>query len=415
MTSKDSLRSARKACRGLLLKLAAPIVGVAVLAGCAATTSTASSSEGGRAVKESGDLVRIGVNLELSGGEAVIGDAYLKGMEAMLESVNAKGVLGGKKIELVVRDNKSEPTESLQISKKFMNDDSIVGILGAGASSTTLSFASAAESQGVPVISMGGSDAIVKPTDQRRWIFKTSPLLSQSAEVQVADLKARGITTVAYLAVANAYGDVALDSFTKVAESNGIDVVASERFQMNDKDYSPQVTKVLAAKPGALVAASNPLGSAILTQNAKQLGWKEPIYFDVGSGSPIFLQRAAAAAEGVFGVHPAAMLGDRAPQDLPNYAELKEFYSTFTEKFGDFSGFAAYGADALGLMAAAIDKAGTTDSAKVRDALESLNHMGVEGEFQMTTEDHVGLKTSSLRLLQVHDGQWTLADSQVNQ
>lgn len=402
--------------RGTRSRLAAVIASLgagALLAGCAATTPTAQGES--RAVDTSGDVVKLGVTLELSGGEAVIGDAYRKGMEAALERINEEGVLDGKKIELVIRDNKSEPAESLQIVKGFLEDDSIVGILGGGASSTTLSFVSAAAAEGVPVISMGGSDAIVLPVEDRHWIFKTSPLLSQSAEVQVADMKARGITKVAYLAVANAYGDVALEGFQRVAEQEGVDVVAVERFQLTDKDYSAQVTKIMGSNPDAIVGAANPLGSAILTQNARQLGWDKPIYFDVGSGSPIFLERAGDAAEGVFGVHPAALLGDRAPESLPNYDVLTDFYERFTSKFGDFSGFASYGADAVGLMAAAIDEAGTADPAAVRDALETLEYMGVEGEFRMTDEDHVGLQTSSLRLLEVRDGQWEMADSSVNE
>lgn len=398
--------------RSKLVRLAVPLLVAGALTGCAAKVDAQSASN--RQVDQAGDVIKIGVTLELSGGEAVIGDAYRKGMEAALEKVNAKGVLGGKKIELVIRDNKSDPTESLQVVKGFLNDKSIVGILGGGASSTTLSFTSAASSRGVPVISMGGSDAIVTPVGQRKWIFKTSPLLSQSASVQVADLKARGINTVAYLAVANAYGDVALSGFTKVAAANGVKIVATERFQLTDKDYSAQVTKVMGSNPGAIVAAANPLGSAILTQNARQLGWTKPIYFDVGSGSPIFLERAGAAAEGVYGVHPAALLGNRAPADLPNHAVLTDFYQRFTSKFGQFSGFASYGADSLGLMAAAIDRAQSVDPNKVRDALENLEYVGVEGDFKMSPQDHVGLQTTSLRLLQVKDGQWTMADSTVN-
>lgn len=387
---------------------------VAMLAAC--TAPEGAGSEGSdRDSVASGDVIKLGVTLELSGGEAVIGDAYRKGMEAALERVNEDGVLDGKQIELVIRDNKSEPAESLHIVKGFLGDDEIVGILGGGASSTTLSFISAAANEGVPVISMGGSDEIVQPVEDRKWIFKTSPLLSQSAEVQVADMKARGITSVAYLAVANAYGDVALSGFQAVAEQEGIDIVAVERFQLTDKDYSAQVTNVMGANPEAIVGASNPLGSAILTQNARQLGWDKPIYFDVGSGSPIFLERGGEAAEGVYGVHPAALLGEQAPEDLPNHAELTDFYERFTSEYDEFSGFASYGADAVGLMAAAIDEAGSTDPAEIRDALESLNYMGVEGEFQMSAEDHVGLRTSSLRLLQVEGGQWTMADSAVNQ
>lgn len=404
----------RKMGRGLLV--ASSTAAVVMLGACAApSTSGESGSGSSSAANASSDVIKLGVSLELSGGEAVIGDAYRKGMEAALERINEDGVLDGKTIELVIRDNKSEPAESLQIVKGFLADDSIVGILGGGASSTTLSFISAAADEGVPVISMGGSDAIVQPVEERKWIFKTSPLLSQSAEVQVADMKSKGISKVAYLAVANAYGDVALSGFEQVAEAEGIDVVAVERFQLTDKDYTAQVTKVMGAGPEAIVGASNPLGSAILTQNARQLGWDKPIYFDVGSGSPIFLERAGAAAEGVFGVHPAALLGDLAPEDLPNHEVLIDFYDRFVAEHGDFSGFASYGADAVGLMAAAIEDAGSVDPSEIRDALEGLNYLGVEGEFQMSAEDHVGLQTESLRLLAVQDGRWVMADSAVNE
>lgn len=394
--------------------LAAFLGGVVGLAACAAPQE-GSGDPGTQAggPPTTGDIP-IGVDIELSGPAAVQGDAYKKALTLVAEQVNEKGVLGGRKIKLVVRDNQSDPTESLQIVKGFIQREKVVGIVGGGSTPTTLSMVSTVEDAGVPTVSMGSSGAIVNPVSSRKHIFKTPADTDQIVEVLLEDMKARGFGKVGFISVDNPYGDAGVEAFTAGAEKAGVEIVAQEKFQATDKDYTTQLTKIIAEQPDAIVCWAIPPGAGIVAKNAKASGFSGQMYFDAGAGAELFLEGAGSTADGVFMVHPTVLVADEAPRNTPNHEQMTAFYDAYTERYGSYSGFASYAADALRLLVAAIEKAGTTDRAQVRDALEQLSYDGITGVYKMSPSDHTGLTTESLSLLTVRGGRWALADSAVN-
>ena len=133
--------------------------------------------------------------------------------------------------------------------------------------------------------------------------------------------------------------------------------------------------------------------------------------FDAGAGAELFIELAGAAADGALVTHPPTLIWDQVASDDPQYDALQSFGAAYTEQYGAMSGFAGYAWDALGLLAAAIEEAGTTDSDAVVGALVGLGeYVGVDGVYRLTAFDHQGLDAEALRLLTVQDGAWAEAE-----
>jgi branched-chain amino acid transport system substrate-binding protein len=385
---------------------------VLAMAGCAAPeqeSGDTASGGGGSADAGGGDVVKVGVNIELSGPAAVQGAAYQNAVRLVAEQINADGGIDGKQLELVIRDNKSDPTEALQVAKGMIENEGIVAMVGGGSSPTTLSLVDYVEDAGVPIVSMGSSGAIVSPPEDRTFVFKTPANTDQIVDVMLQDFAERGIETVGFISVDNPYGDAGLAAFQAAADAGEVNLVGTEKFQAEDRDYTSIVTKLLGTDPDAIVVWSIPPGAGIVAKNVSAAGYDGQLYFDAGAGAELFLRGAGSAAEGVLMVHPAVLVADEV-QDAPNTEVMQQFYSSYTEKYGEFSGFASYAADALGMIAAAVQEAGSTDREAVREALDSLEYTGITGEYTMSPDNHAGLSTDALAVLTVENGEWALAD-----
>jgi branched-chain amino acid transport system substrate-binding protein len=133
--------------------------------------------------------------------------------------------------------------------------------------------------------------------------------------------------------------------------------------------------------------------------------------FDAGAGAELFIELAGAAADGALITHPPTLIWDQIAEDDPQFDALQSFGQAYTEEYGAMSGFAGYAWDALGLLRAAIEQAGTTDSAEVVSAIENLGeYVGVDGVYTLSADDHQGLDAEALRLLTVQDGEWIEAE-----
>lgn len=391
----------------------AALASLALVAACAAPEQEGGSAgdDGGDGSSGggSGDTIKIGVNIELSGPAAVQGAAYRNAVEQVAERVNEDGVLDGKQIELVIRDNKSDPTESLQVTKQMVQNDDVAAVVGGGSSPTTLSMIDYVQSAGVPIVSMGSSDAIVNPPAERNWVFKTPAGTQLAMDVLLEELQEEDITRVGFISVDNPYGDAGLQVFQNSAPEAGLEVVGTEKFQDSDRDYTSIVTKLVSQQPEAIVVWAIPPGAGIVAQNIASSGFEGQKYFDPGAGAELFIDGAGQAAEGAQVVHPAVLVADQV-DEAANKEEMTQFYERYREEHGEYSGFASYAADALGMIVAAIEEAGSADRKAIRDALDTLEYTGVTGVYNMTPENHGALDPESLVMVTVENGEWQLVD-----
>lgn len=371
-------------------------------AGCAKQESAAGDST----------EIPIGVDIEKSGPASVQGEAYERALKLVAEQINQNGVKVGnqtKKVKLVIRDNKSDPAESLSVAKSLIDNDNVAAIIGGGASPTTMSIVDTVETKKVPLVSMGSSGAIVQPIDKRKYIFKTPGNTPVIADVMLKQFQRKGIKKIAMLSVKNAYGDAGLKAFQALDKAGKIDLVDSETFSDKDKDFTVQVTKATEKKPDAVVVWAIPPQAGIAAQNLRQAKYpSSQVYFDTGAGAELFVKGAGNASEGMYMVHSRVLAGDQITATTPAAQAEKKFFTDYSRDYGNFSGFAPMAADALSLIVKAISKAGRVDRESIRNSLEKLTFDGAFGTYQFSPTNHGGVDESSLALLVVKNGTWTL-------
>lgn len=378
---------------------------IAAVCGLSLLASGCSGDEGGPGAEE----IVIGVNIELSGPAAVQGAAYRNALDLVAEGINADGVLGGRKVKLLVRDNKSDAEESTRVTKSLIEEDEVVALIGGGSSPTTIPILDTVEELKVPTVSMGSSAAIVNPPGKRTFVFKTPADSSLVVDVMLAGFRAKGIRTVGFLSVDNAYGQAGAAAFAGGARKAGVTIVRSETFPPTARDYSGEVQRIVAKRPQAIVVWAVPPGAGTAARNIEQEKFTGAVYFDAGAGGELFVKTAGDAANGAFIVHPSVLAADQTIATTPLAAGQKRFFSAYSEKYSSFSGFASYAADALMLIVAAIEKARSTDRQKIRDALETLSLDGVTGSYAMSATNHGGVSRDALTVLTVRDGGWVLS------
>lgn len=412
--------SAGRVHRGSLLVMAWVMVAMLVGA-CAApaeevtdgsTEPAAASESASDGEAASGEPIRLGLNLEQSGASSVVGQANINGAELHAEIINGRGGILGRPVELVLEDNATDESQTITIARRFADDDSIAAVIGPGTSPTTLAAMDVILESGKPTFSLASSTAIVTPVEERPNVFKMPANNEVYAEVAAADMARRGISRIGVIAVNNPYGDAGLAAWDQIVESgDGPEIVGSERFEATDTDMTAQLNNLVDAGAEALAVVSIAPGAPTIQRNATEnLGLEIPIYYDAGAGAELFLELAGDAAEGMLMAHPSTLVWDQV-EGAPNSDVLQEFGSAYTEQFGNISGFAGYGWDALGIFAAAVEQAGSLDPAAVTEAVENLGeYSGVNGVYEISDQDHQGLNADDNLLLTVEGGEWRIVD-----
>ena len=356
------------------------------------------------------DPIKIGSVLSVTGPAAFLGDPELKTLQLYVDDINKKGGVLGRPLQLVHYDDGSDANKANGFAKRLLDDDKVDILIGGTTTGATMSMVPLAEKSGTPFISLAGAVVIVEPV--KKFVFKTPHTDRMAAEKVFEDMKKRGITKVALLSETSGFGASGKKETEAVAGKYGITLVANETYGPKDTDMSPQLTKIKGT-PGvqAVFVFGLGQGPAIVTKNYKQLGITLPLYQSHGVASDEFLKLAGPAAEGVRLPSPAQLIPEKLPAGDSQKPVVTAYDKAYKERYKqDVSTFGGYAYDGLMIAVDAIKRAGGTDKAKVRDAIEATKgFVGTSGKFNMSATDHMGLDLSSFRMLEVKNGDWTLS------
>ncbi len=353
--------------------------------------------------------IKIGSVLSVTGPAAFLGDPELKTLEMYVADINKKGGVLGRQLELVHYDDGSDAGKANSFAKRLIDDDKVDILVGGTTTGSTMSMVPLVEKAGVPFVSLAGAVVIIEPT--KKFVFKTPHTDRMAAEKVFEDMKKRGITKVALLSETSGFGGSGKKETEAVAGKYGITLVANETYGPKDTDMSPQLTKIKNT-PGVQGVFIFGLGQgpAIATKNYKQLGITLPLYHAHGVASQQFITLAGPAAEGVRLPAAALLVADKLADNDPQKPVVVAYSNTYKEKTkSEVSTFGGHAYDGLMLAVDAIKRAGTTDKAKVRDALEATKgYVGTGGIVNMSATDHMGLDLTAFRMLEIKNGDWTL-------
>jgi branched-chain amino acid transport system substrate-binding protein len=354
--------------------------------------------------------VRIGSVLSLTGPAAFLGDPELKTLQLYIERINGAGGVLGRKLELVHYDDGSDASKANTFAKRLIEQDRVDFIVGGTTTGSTMAMAPLVERAKVPFISLAGGVAIVEPV--KRWVFKTPHTDRMAAEKVFEDMKKRGIAKVGLLSETSGFGQSGRKETQAVAAKYGITLVGDETYGPKDTDMTAQLTKLRGA-PGvqAIFVFGLGQGPAIVTKNYRQLGIELPLYHAHGVASDEFIRLAGAAAEGVRLPAAALIVAKQLSDSDPQKPVVTAYEKAYRERYKeDVSTFGGHAYDGLMMLADAIKRAGGTDRDKVRDALEATKgYMGTGGLVNMSATDHMGLDLSAFRMVEIRNGDWTLA------
>ena len=354
--------------------------------------------------------IRIGSVLSVTGPAAFLGDPELKTLQLYVEEINKKGGVLGRPLELVHYDDGSDAAKANSFGKRLIEDDKVDILIGGTTTGSTMSIVPLVDKAGIPFISLAGAVVVIEPV--KKWVFKTPHTDRMAAEKVFEDMKKRGISKIALLSETSGFGASGKKETEGAAARFGITLVANETFGPKDTDVGPQLTKIKnTPEVQAVFVFGLGQGPAIVTNNYQQLGITLPHYQSHGVASDEYLKIAGSAAEGVRLPSPAQLIPEKLAANDPQKAVVTAYEKAYKERYKqDVSTFGGYAHDGLMLAVDAIKRAGGTDKAKVRDAIESTKgFVATSGTFNMSPTDHMGLDLSSFRMLQVKGGDWTFA------
>ncbi len=357
------------------------------------------------------DSIKIGALVAATGPASFLGDPELKTLELYVEKINANGGVLGKNLELVAYDTGANPKKATTFAKRLINQDEVVAIIGGSASGETMAVLPFIKKAKIPLVSMAGSIKIVKPV--KKYAFKTPATDRMACQKIFEYLKGKSLTNVALISGNGGFGKSMRGQCKDVSSDYGINILADETYGPKDTDMTAQLTKIKSnEKIQAVVNPGFGQGPAIVTKNFKQLGMTQTLVQSHGVASKKFIELTGDASEGVIVASPpvviAGLLDDANPIKKVALDYIKDYEGKYNAPVSTFGGYAY---DALNLIVNAIETSKSAEPKAIRDALETTtNYVGLNGIFNMTKKDHLGLDLDSgIKMLVIKNKDWAIA------
>ena len=358
------------------------------------------------------DPIRIGSFLSASGPASYLGDPQRKTLRLFVDKINDDGGVLGRELTFRYYDDHGESSQARTFARRLIAQDQSHIVIGGTTTGTTMAAVELFQRQQVPLISLAGAVVVVDPV--KEWVFKTPETDRMAARQVFADMQREGITKIGLISGTGGFGASGREQARDVAGEFGIEIVMDETYSPDDSDMTAQLTRIRGNEDvEAIFNFDFGQAPAIVTRNYANLGIDRPLYQSHGVASDGYLDLAGSAAEGVRLPVSPILVADLLPDDDPQKAPALEYLEAYKDEYGERpSAFGGYAYDALMLAIDAIERAGTTDPAAVRDAIEETSgFQGVTGTYDMSPEDHMGLDIeTSFRMVEVRDGTWQLIE-----
>ncbi len=355
------------------------------------------------AFAQSSEPILVGVSGPLTGPNAQYGAQWKQGFDLALDEIHAAGDINGRKLVYDFQDSQSDPRQSVAIAQKFVSDPKVVMELGDF--SSPASMAASPIYQRAGLVQFGFTNSHPDFTKGGDFMWSTS--VSQAEEQPLLALYAvrhLGLKKLAVLHLNTDWGRTSRDFFVNAAKGHGAEVVVTEGYIAEERDFRSTLVRVRDANPDGLILISYYSDGALIARQARQVGLKQVICAASSVYSPKFLELGGEAVEGVH-------LGTRYFPGDPR-PEVRKFVDGFKAKYGgqEPDSFNAYAYDAMN-MAAAVLRIGGTDRKAIRDAFAKVHDVSTvifgPATFDVATRRIKGAMNAELV---VQKGQFTLWD-----
>ncbi len=325
------------------------------------------------------DGIPVGEFASLTGPNASFGQAAHNGTALAIEELNKNGGVLGKQLVLITEDNRSTAGEPATIARKLISSDKVVAVLGEVASSRSLEAAPICQENKIPMISPASTNP--KVTEVGDHIFRVCFIDPFQGTVMAKFALSKGFKRVAVLTDEKQdYSKGLADAFTKAFTEAGGEIVREQSYSSGDRDFRAQLTSIKAAKPDAIFLPGYYSEVALIAGQARRFGLKVPFMGGDGWVGSSLLTVANGALDGSF-FSSHFSLENQDPVVQGFLTRYKEKYNTVPDDM------AALGYDSAMILADAIRRAGTTESAPLRDAIAATKDFnGVTGKITIDPE-----------------------------
>ena len=334
------------------------------------------------------DTVKIGFFAPITGPAAVDGTSAKNAVEIGVKEVNGAGGIKGKKVDLIIYDDRLKAEEAVAIANKLIEKDKVAGVVSGSYSGPTRVTAPIFQKAGMPMVAgyavhpdVTWDPKAKKPND---FIFRNGFLGeiegAAAAEFAVKNLKAKKMSLIF---MDNDFGRAISAGFAAHAEKLGASILTKQMYKFpGEKDFRPFLTRIKEGNPDLIFAAGYYNEAAAIVRQSKELGVKGTIMGEEGFDSPKFLEIAGPTAEGVI---IATNLDRDDPRPL-----VQNFLKSYRQAYGhdaDMVGASSY--DAFKILVAAIEKAGTNAKAIQKALLDTKDYNGLTGKITRFVQGEV--------------------------
>jgi branched-chain amino acid transport system substrate-binding protein len=356
---------------------------------------------------QAADPIKIGVTEPLTGAVAASGNFVVDGARIAADEINAKGGVLGRQLQLIVEDNKSNPTEAAAAAEKLIVRDKVPVLMGAWGSTFTLAVMPKLMEYGVPmVVETSSSDKIT--TSGNPWVFRSAPTSSMLATAFAPYIDKFHIKKAAFLVVNNDWGYSNANAFTAVLKKRDIPTVIRETVDANAQDMSAQLSKIKASGADTLFVTTEVEQLILILKQAYALQMPQKIIVASASSSPNqLIQQAGVAANNTY---YTLFFAPWFPEMSPNPEITKQFIAEWNKRGYVFAGLTEghRGYDGISTIAAAIAIAGKAEPKAIRDALWKVTVHGLNSNIHFRKEGPAGKESgqndANVYIVEIKDG-----------
>lgn len=354
--------------------------------------------------------VKLGVVLSLSGPAAPFGIPERTAAEVAAKKINDEGGINGRPLELVIVDDKTDPTEAARVTQRLISSEKVVAIVGASTGSGTLALAPVAARNEVPVLAPNGTIGV---TDKKAkffpWVFRTSISDEVTIPALVDRAVASGQTRLAVFYQEDALGRFGMELLKKMAaDSDRIEIVATAAVPLDATDITAQVTRIADSNPDAVILPLTSVGvGGYFLRTAHEIGLDVPVYGPLGTAQYKILDLAGEDALKNFVVSNMIDPSNLSPAQQELYDMIR---AAGAEPAGGFTDL--FGANSVMLAADAMKMATEITGKAIRDALESGEELAAWAAtpYVYTKDNHDGLTADAIVWTKVENNRFTAAD-----
>jgi branched-chain amino acid transport system substrate-binding protein len=353
------------------------------------------------------DTIKIGVNEPLTGAFAASGTYVVNGAKIAADEINAKGGVLGRKIELVIEDNKSNPTEAAAVAEKLITSDKTPVMMGAWGSSLTLAVMPKLMDYETPMLVETSSSGKIT-TSGNPYVFRISPPSALEAETFAPMVGKLGMKKVDFLVLNNDFGRGAAADFGAMLKGKGVAVGLTETMDQGAQDMSAQLAKLKGSDADTIMITSAVDQLVLLFKQMAALGLKKRVITTGGSQNPDqIIAQAGSAADGT--LHLTTFL-PWIPEKTPDPKATETFIGEWKKRGFQFAGVTESfrGYDGIRAIAHAIEKAGKPEPAAITKAFWDVNFTGLNGPIRFVKSGPAGKESGQSRpdvyIIEIKDG-----------